>query len=230
MDKIDISRRFTYLIILISAVILIFIFFVNHWQSVNVFFHRVLSHTSELSVGGIVSVKLAQSREDKGPDVADWAVLWRTRGKMSIHAVSFSEQKSENKEEYLELKAQIPLDLTNGFIGNGERLFEIDCPNNIYLERGDVVRVYTSYKETSDTPCSGKEAGEKIIARAYCGNFYKEKAGDYCPGLYRDHLNSYDSEEGRKEEISHDGDRIIVLDSEGDILLDLDYWWIRREQ
>ncbi|MCG2773219.1 MAG: hypothetical protein L6277_14170 [Desulfobacterales bacterium] len=109
----------------------------------------------------------------------------------------------------MDLTAITPLNLGGSYIGDAdEMLFLGEC--DIQLQAGETLRIYTFVDETRKTEKSPGIAREKLGRRVVIATPLKNNKAT--KGIFKTHVG--------------EGDRIVLIDREKRVILDLDYWWV----
>ena len=181
--------------------------------AVNEFVKRVLRESHEVSIGQIVKVSLKESSGDLGPE-GGWITYYRVGNKLRVESAVLTKMKKEDKdsereygEEYLELRALTSVNLTKGYIGDQKRLLYLG-DREILVEPEQVIRIYTHLGENLNKETVRSEVWETLKRDVVFAESLTEKREK---GIYK-------ADPG-------EGDRIVIASHDGQILLDMDYWW-----
>lgn len=121
--------------------------FLNH-ADVNGFLIRVLTSAKDVAIPGVISVSFGTSK-DGTPPSEKWAAFYRVKNKLSLKKVYFSFQDGL---EYIDLEALSPIDLTRGYVGDGNELLYLggadlrggrNDKRDLFLRTGEGIRVFT---------------------------------------------------------------------------------------
>lgn len=160
-----------------------------------------------------VAIGIAEKSGPSGPDVekGTWLALFRVMDKR-IRIVTAKFDDFNSKQEYIEIQAIKFIDLSGGFIGDDDELMLLPP---FTLRPNEKARIFT-FKENRadrDRNFQGKEIFAICIVPEWTGKCSGEKRNK---GMFKTGL-------GR-------GDRILLLGSQLDVLIDMSYWFVSPPQ
>lgn len=164
---------------------------------------RFLRKASEVSVAGVITVTTERISTPSSSGFETWATYDRISSAVAIDLVEFNDRDGEG-HEYFDIVARKRVDLSGGYVGDGGELLRLPL-FGLRLSRDECLTIYT-HKGKGSLPAD--RCGKKVFAeRLDC----KESEGIFTfrPGR---------------------GDRIVILDGEGLPILDMDYWWLTRDE
>jgi len=174
-----------------------------NWGPLNEFIKRALQDVSQLDVGEF-RVTLAPDMEEHstyGPS-ARWMDITRVQEHLRVTSVNLGGKRTG---EYIVLRADAPVDLTGGYIGDAKHLLSLG-DRDLNLKAGESVAIYTCLPESSASALAAgtpdQSPARRIIATKLDGT----------PGekMFKNSLGA--------------GDRIVVIGAGRHVVLDLDYW------
>ena len=200
MEFLSAARSGLHVLILLLA----FLLLVRNLRSINEFVNRLSYSPAQVAIPGVVTVSV--SSEGGAKHEERWAAYYRVSGALAIDLASFDEERTG--EEYVELSAHRPVNLGGGFIGDADELLYLG-DKGIPLAPGERLRVYTflarverSQQAYLDSVRTHLGLGAVLALRISgndAGGIFKYEAGE--------------------------GDRIVLIGRDKEILLDVEYWW-----
>jgi hypothetical protein len=199
--------------LLLLAIVIVLI--VTNWYSVNIFANRFLHSATQVSIADVLTVSITSSggypREEK------WAAFYRVAGKVKVLEASLDDKTTGF--EYLDLTAITPLNLGGSYIGDANEMMFLG-ERDIQLQADETLRIYTFADEKrmneEKSPEMARKQGRRVVVAKPIKNKKekkekKEEAEE--KGIFQTHVG--------------DGDRIVLIDREKRVILDLDYWWVK---
>lgn len=185
---------------LIVALVLI------NWKSVNYFVERFLYNAEEVSIANVLSVSIA--KKDGVTHREEWAAYYRVADRVRILEAYFDD--SGTQVEYIELIATAPVNLSGSFIGDKKRVLFLGN-EDIHLDTEEIIRIYTFDGRNlapEKSPVTARQKyGRKVVYAKPLGNCKLKK------GIFK-------ADPG-------EGDRIVMINRDKKVILDLDYWWVQ---
>lgn len=200
------AKQFFQLVLLIILIVLI----IYNWNSVNICVNRFLHSATQVSIANVLTVSVTRPRE--GTREEFWAAFYRVADRVKILEASLDDK--ETGFEYLDLIAITPINLGGSYIGDANEMMSLG-EENIHLEAGQTLRIYTYADEKRKGKEKSPEIAEEKLKRKVvtAKRIVKEKKEKDEKGIFKAHVG--------------EGDRIVLIDREKRVILDLDYWWVK---
>jgi len=173
---------------------------------VNICANRFLHSATQVSIADVLTVSITPRGE--APRQEKWAAFYRVADRVKVLEASLDDK--ETGFEYLDLTAITPLNLGGSYIGDTKEMMFLG-ERDIKLQAGETVRIYTVVDKTRKGEKKSPERAEKELNRKVveAERIKKEKKG----GIFKTDVG--------------EGDRIVLIDREKRMILDLDYWWLK---
>ena len=106
----------------------------------SAFVTRVFTTTQQLSIGGVIEVSLDSSSQSSSEPM-EWGAYQRIADRLRIVEAHFG---SQDGIEYIDIEAVGRIDLSGGYIGDGNELLYLGNDNRkLDLKSGKTLRIYT---------------------------------------------------------------------------------------
>ena len=195
-------------LITISFLGICIILIIGNWNSINVFIQKVLTSSANIAIGDIITVSMSTNSGKDDGNVGEMQAFYKVKKGIRISAVEFNDKST--KYEFIELQALQELNLTRGFIGDDNEVLFLG-ERELKLAPYETVRIYTFLKSEDNKVFISKiekEIGRKVVL----SQKVVEDESSEDDGIFK-------NEPG-------EGDRIVVLDHQNNLLIDAHYWWL----
>jgi len=193
-------KHIFYVVFLLVAFILV----LCNWSAFSGLVSRILRESTEVSIAGYVTFSLKDAKGTTSEE--KWIVYYRIKDKVRINKVQLGKKGKENKiDEFVEIEALSHIDLSQGYIGDIKNILYLGS-KDLYLHPEDKLRIYT-YKQDPNI------INENEVVAKSLKSIKKDGKLDYrTKGMFKGDAG--------------EGDRIVIINSNKEILLDLDYWHV----
>lgn len=191
--------------LLLLAIVIVLV--VTNWYSANIFIQRFLHSAVQVSIANVISVSITEqgiTRQEK------WAAFYRVADRVKILEASLDDKQTG--VEYLDLTAITPLNLGGSYIGDADEMLFLG-EGDIQLQAGETLRIYTFVGGAPKIEKSPETAREKLKRQVVIARPLKKMDNKAAKGIFKTDVG--------------EGDRIVLIDREKKVILDLDYWWLK---
>jgi hypothetical protein len=195
------AKQFSQLVFLLILIVII----IYNWNSVNICVNRFLHCSTQVSIANVLNVSITPP--GKPSQQEKWAAFYRVSDRVKVLEASFDDKVTGF--EYLDITAITPINLGGSYIGDGNDMMFIN-ERDIRLQAEETLRIYTYAAKAGDTPMIKEKSPEACKHKSVTAKPLKKK--NEKKGIFKTDVG--------------EGDRIVLIDREKRVILDLDYWWV----